>query len=304
MKAVLTIFPFNVSDIKLASLVPSIKSPHQDALHLERELSPEEISGRNAKNFHGHIFDQKDSRLISKLTNFASFSASSSKAAGLNLDSMSGWIYELRQPNALFRELCAQAQEADNPSSHQESGKKSERKDHKQRLENKYETGLSEYFITGFCTFVDAKMETWNEDNNAKTGFANVPVGKIATAASHGAAAPIADSLDVSVEAGKTETHGGSSDLWAPGERVFAVSYQRVKFRLFKRGNVDAASINGTTQWIMINQTRGVSSNDPQKADAIEISLEDLQEEADELEPAELDATDSMEFLEYVGEDE
>jgi hypothetical protein len=311
MKAVLTTFPFNVPDISLASLVPKIASPHQNALQLDRTLDLSEISDRRVNNFSDEIIDLKDSGFLTKLTDFVSFSSSSSQATGLKLDSLQGRVYQLKQPSALFQELCAQARQGDKAGLAQEgnghvASKAAEQKqtERQQRLEKKYQAGLSEYFITGYCTFLDANMEASQQDSIAKTGSVKMPIGEVANAASAGAAGPLADKLNIHVEGAKHESHSEYSNLWAPGERIFAVSYERVTFKLFKRGDVDSASINGTTRWIMINQTRGVSPDNPQDAAGIEVGLEDLDQEEDELEPVDLGMTHHLQFLKYVGEDE
>lgn len=310
MKAVFTAFPFNVSDIALASLVPKIASPHQNALQLDRTLDSSEISDRPVNNFSDEILDLEDSGFLTRLTKFVSFSSSSSQATGLKLESAQGRIYQLKQPSALFQELCAQTRQGDKAGVAQEvtehvatKATNQEQTERQQRLEKKYQAGLSEYFITGYCTLLDARMEALQQHSTAKTGSVKAPTGEIANAASAGAAGPLADKLNIHVEGAKHESHSEHSSLWAPGERIFAVSYERVKFKLFKRGDVDAASINGTTRWIMNNQTRGISPDDPQDAVGIEVGLENLDEEEDELEPASSGTTHHLQFLEYVGKD-
>jgi hypothetical protein len=54
----------------------------------------------------------------------------------------------------------------------------------------------------------------------------------------------------------------------------------------------------------MINQTRRVSSNDAYNSDGIEVSLEYLDEEEDELEPAKLGTKCGINFLVYIGDDQ
>jgi hypothetical protein len=307
MKAVIIRFPFNVSDIPLASLVPEIANPHQNALQLNRRLNESDLSVREVDNYQGQLFDSKHTFLRAKLTQFVSLFTSSWQADGLDLVSPKGKIYQLKQPNSVFQELCAQLQDDDQTTVSQDDGQRisaAEQKPsvQKQRLEKKYKAGLSEYFITGYCTFLNANMDTWDEQNDAKTGSAEVPVGKIVNGASQGAAGKLAEPLNASLEGGKEEGSSGRSSLLAPGERIFAVSYERVKFKLFKRGDMSAAVNNGTTQWIMINQTRGISPDDTHNAVSIELGLEDLNEEEDELEPVGLDPGCEVNFLAYVGD--
>ena len=102
--------PYNISDVRLGSLVPNRKRPNQDAFW-PASLAPlregQDYTWRNVENFEftGHAWQEGSAgaRLASLLT----FSGSSKKSRDKSLHSHEGRIYELKQPKTLFSHILA-----------------------------------------------------------------------------------------------------------------------------------------------------------------------------------------------------
>jgi len=196
-----TASPYTKDEITLGSLVPSKKTPNQDAIG-----SPDLVEGRdyskkldtNLENEITHGSNIGFDAILSQI-----FVGSAQRASGnlLRLVADQGNIYQLRQPKALFHQLRSQ-------------------KDIQEWLSDQYDAGESSFFITGYRTLVDAAQ--WERKSLKYEGFVQ-------------GSAPIASGVQLGVGTqamlrdGYTSTHG------FPGERIFAIQFRKVKLNTFRR---------------------------------------------------------------------
>ncbi|KAL1614546.1 hypothetical protein SLS56_012069 [Neofusicoccum ribis] len=266
MRAVFTTIPYNVADIHLASLVPNIANPHQDAITLNRGLKKPEISKRSVRDFSAYLSNQSNASFRNQITKLFSLAHEDNHVDGLKLEAVSGYVYELKSPIALFAELCTSMDEAE-----------------RVRLENTKRGGLSEYFVVGYFTFLDGAMQAWDKNRNANTASLDLPVSQAATAATGGAGAPLSNTLNISAQGGYATADTVLGALTTPGERIYAICYRRVTYKIFKKGDIDAASLKPGNSWVMINQKRGVHAEN-KAAVVISLELGDLDLYEDHLE--------------------
>ena len=139
-KYVLTNIPYTIDDIKLASLVPSIENPHQDALAAPRRLREGEDFGcRSQQDFKLLLnFNEKFFHRF-QMTRLSSFFGGRRHDDNVQLWCREGRVYELKQPKDLFVELCKYDAV-------------------RKWLLQTIDGGDDVYFVVGFCSFIDARM--------------------------------------------------------------------------------------------------------------------------------------------------
>lgn len=237
--------PYTLQDIQLASLVPNILNPHQDALHPPALVAGSDFSWRNQQDVHIWLANTEESLLATQLTRLISLSYSQGMNKTLRLSSCEGRIYELKQPKSLFRRLCSQ----DNV---------------KTWLQDGIEDGADSYFIIGFRTFFNAKLSQLSQDESQIFGHAHTPApigGKA-----------LSDMADVGLTGERNKESIGHEGFVVPGERVYAICYRKIRFRWFKVHDAKNAILERTNQWIMCSRNRAELDTD---SDIVEADLGD-----------------------------
>ncbi|KAK3166689.1 hypothetical protein OEA41_009814 [Lepraria neglecta] len=106
-RPILSNIPYNLDEVALASLVPNLKNPNQDALLTSQTLHKGvDFSIRNATNFHGNLASTDAKWLGLHLSRLILLLGQHAPDDSFHLGASEGRVYELKQPKARFRNLC------------------------------------------------------------------------------------------------------------------------------------------------------------------------------------------------------
>jgi hypothetical protein len=237
--------------IQLGSLVPDIRYPQQDAL-IAISADDSEYHVHIQQNFKGLLNESKDSIFKACLARLISVSYEAGKESNIELSSHEGRVYELKNPESLFKRLCSL-------------------KNVRGLMQDRIEAGRNIYFIVGFRTFFDASIQKHPKDSSQISGHAQIPVGDIAS----DAAIAVGDHLDVGVTGTPHRSRANTEALHAPGEQIYAFCYRKVAFKWFDHRGPDSAILKAGNSWVM---TSGNRDNNDENSEGVEASLEELDE--------------------------
>ncbi|KAI9674028.1 MAG: hypothetical protein M1829_003871 [Trizodia sp. TS-e1964] len=220
--------------VPLGTLIPAITQPHQDGLP-----SPPHLT-------------QGSDYLLSRLLQL---SADDESGSTHQFAAREAYLYALTKPRRVFVALCAPP-------------------DVRDYVREEVEAGARHlFFVTGYCTFVDARIEKEVGARGTMGVRVDVPVGDILLGP--GAAAGLAD---VVAGAGHSHEYEQVKRFTTPGERIYALSYRRVKFQWFSRGDIDKAELKESNCWIMTPDTKVDNDED---AEVVKADLEEVDGEAE-----------------------
>lgn len=221
---ILTSSPFLLSQVTLASFVPTISQPHQDAKR-PYGVQESDYSVQADTLFDGQMNTSSKTFFDVLATKFASFSAAHEKSSALKILSDSGKIYSLNNPDELFESIVFGP----------ETGPEMQR-----WLERCKVRRLAPQFITGYRTFIDASVSREDQRATDVSGSATVPVSST-----------LGDPLgiaDVEIRAGRHASNGVKTSVNAPGERIYAICYRKIKIKEFWGSNA-IPSLDHTNRW-------------------------------------------------------
>jgi hypothetical protein len=221
---ILTSSPFLPSQVTLASFVPNISQPHQDAKR-PYTVRDSDYSIQTDGLFAGQMDSSSKTFLDVLATKLASFSVAREKSNTLKLLAESGKIYTLNNPDDLFEAIVFGA----------ETGPEVRRWLERCRLRR-----LAPRFVTAYRTFTDATISREEQHGTDVAGGVTAPVS-----------ASLGDPLrlaDVEMRAGRHTSTGVSSSVETPGERIYAVCYRKIKIREVFGGGA-GPSLDQTNKW-------------------------------------------------------
>jgi len=231
---VLVNVPIPIASIRLGSLVPSFSAPTLDAI---APLAPtsDDLNIAPQTTYRSLVKVYGKTALRPHLA-FFGFEVSRDQDVDVIIEATKGMLYELKAPTAWFRRLCA----------NEEAQKWIEKRsmDHK-----------SIFFITGYRTFADARVGIDWKKGSKMGGDADVPLDAIATTA--GAGIPVSVGIDVGLERKVEKLRRIEEGYTAPGERIYAVQYRRVKVSWFGSRKVDQATLDEKIFWKDVLKHRG-----------------------------------------------
>jgi hypothetical protein len=236
-RIIFTTAPFEVDDVLLGSLVPDVRYPNQDALTLIKPLSEDKFSKREQKNFNGVLDSDKQKSFRAQLTKLLTFSVKTSQSENLTLEAVKGWIYELRQPKTLFKELC---------------GKNEVRT----WLREGLETQQDSYFVVGLRTFEHAAVGKGLKSAKGVDVSGSVPVGEVVKA---NTALDPGDAADVEVEVENTETKNAEESFETEDELVYAIEYRKI---IMKKRQPDTPILSTDNVWRYYSDNRVADGED------------------------------------------
>jgi hypothetical protein len=249
-KLILTDVPFTLEDIQLGSLIPNIRTPHQDALAARTAISGKDYTIRTHKNFKTLLNSEHALSFSAYLTKLLSIEHSPGSKVHLELSSKEGIIYEMSQPKKWFKDLCKLKEVQD-------------------WLQEGIDDGQDTFMITGFRTLRDAKLEQRGEASSQTKFQADVPVGEVM-----GGVAP-GDVAHVGFKGSHTskEEHEDTAEM--EGERIYALCYRKVRHSWHGRKSVDNAFLQSRNIWRAFSDTR----SDDEDGKFLEVDIEDIDEE-------------------------
>jgi hypothetical protein len=245
--------PYAKEDIPLAGLVPDKRYPHQDVLSVIQVKEGQDCSVRVDKAFSQRILVESKSSFKTIITRLFSASVDIETSDTFQVSSAEGRIYELRQPKALFGQLC-------------------NREEVQRWLEDNYIGGDEIYFIIGYRTLMNGKLG-YQDHRSASVFTRDHLVVKAADKID-----PIAESeLAVEVTAGHGHDSGSKGNFETLGERVYAICYRKVGFKFLK--GVGGAFLKSGNRWKPFFSVRG---SDPTVDEIVEADIEDDDESGDD----------------------
>ena len=246
---IFTISPFELGDVPLASLVPDVRYPNQDALTVLKTLPQDAYTKRPQADFSGQLSSDKRKPLRIQLTKLLSFSLHASNSDKINIKAQQGWIYELNQPKTLFKELCEQEQV-------------------RTWLREGLESQMKSYFVVGQRTFEDATVAVNQQTASTMGVGGSTFVKKLVQANS---SIDLGDSAEAKakVKFEKVDLEEGSFKVL--GERVYALEYREI---ILKKKTPDDPSLSKDNIWRFYSDVRAADGEEPAYED-YEITLSD-----------------------------
>ncbi|KAK6530434.1 hypothetical protein TWF694_003786 [Orbilia ellipsospora] len=210
-------------------------------------------------NFKTVLKEAAGTAIITKLTELISANSSFSKLKKIEVESLFNQTQTLQNTVSLFKTIC-QAPEA------------------REWIEDKAQT-CDIYMIVGFETVMNARVSLIDSETKEKGGEVGVSASAALLAAT-GVYIPGAEALDVS--AGGTVTKDGlvSSGFTAPGEMVYAVRYQKLKWGFLSSKSPENARL-GQAQWELVLRIRDAEDEDTEADDENDMIDIWLEEESD-----------------------
>jgi hypothetical protein len=255
-----------IADLPLASFVPNLQQPDQDA------FSPESVGripqqgkdytvrigtnlGRFMSSAKSTVFKAEASKLL-----FASFEKKISDTHWLEACKVR--CYTLKNPKQLFNELV-------------------KKEETREWLQSEIEYGTSEvYFIVGYYTAQEAKLHVEHQQSSQAAIGGRVPVGEIITAGGAALIAAVAN-MDVGGEVSHGSQQNQKVAVHTSDERILAFAHRKVGFRIFTRKKkVDTAKLEADNCWTLTSDNRG--GRGEQDDEVVELDFGDNDEAGDE----------------------
>jgi hypothetical protein len=250
-KLILTDVLFTLEDVRLGSLIPNIRNPHQDALAPITAIQGKDYTVRTQKNFKTLLSSEHKSSFTTYFTKLLSIEHDSASKEHLELSSKEGMIYEMNQPKKWFKDLCKLKEVQD-------------------WLQEGIDDGQDTFMIIGYRTLKDAKLEQRGEAASQTKFQADVPIGEAISAAASGGVA----NVGLKGNHASREEHEDTAEM--EGERIYALCYRRVKHSWHEQKSVNNAFLQSRNIWRTFSDTR---TDDDDDGKFLEVDIEDYDEE-------------------------
>ncbi|KAH7121611.1 hypothetical protein EDB81DRAFT_814140 [Dactylonectria macrodidyma] len=129
----------------------------------------------------------------------------------------------------------------------------------------KYRGRTRIYLVVALHVVQDASVSMDHSESSLARGKATVPVAE-AAAGVVARASTLSTVLDPQAEARHGHSHEHSASFFAPGERIIAVGYQEVRFRMFSSTTADAPTLAKKTVWKSFDTSRAAGVLDMMEA--------------------------------------
>jgi hypothetical protein len=242
----------SLESLQLASLVPNIRQPDQDALSC--------LPVEKGRDFL--VYEQENLGKFLEVTKSAEFKSNVSRILSAAFGTLEGDMhllgpcqvryYQLTKPKKLFKDLC-------------------KLKETREWLEEEIEAGTRVlYYIVGYYTAINAKTNRMTQQSSQASFNVQVPVGDIVSGGATSLAAGIVN-LDLGASVGTGSGHTTEDAARIKGERIFAFSYRKVTFSFFAlRDKASTAKLKPDNCWSLTSDNRG---DDEEDAEGVEVQL-------------------------------
>jgi hypothetical protein len=230
---ILTSSPFVLGQIALASFIPNIRQPHQDAKR-PYAAKASDYSVQPDDDFEGLINTSSKSFLNIFATKFAAVSFQHDKSSMLHVTAQKGNIYSLNNPNNLFDEIVFG----------KETGGEMQRWfEHCKR----YKT--EPRFVVAYRTFIDAQVSSDQHSTTDISGKATAPIST--------AQGDLSGTADVEIQAGRQTNTDAKGDMKTPGERIYGICYRKINISCHEGKSMPL--LEQTNKWKPFAAARGES---------------------------------------------
>lgn len=223
--------PYLLSQVTLASFVPDVSQPHQDAKR-PCKVSESEYSIQPDEDLQSLVTTKSGSLLEIIATKFAGLLIRREKGNDFRIEAEEGRIYSLDSPADLFSAIIGSEEHGDKV---------------KRWLEEWKINGLVPRFVVGYRTFVNGRLAL-GQSKSRNTG-ANV-------------GAPISTALgdpmglaDSGFQVANNREKNARINMGAPGERIYAIQYRKIKVSFVK--GVVKATLDRKNKWEPFAGMRG-----------------------------------------------
>ena len=211
---IFTKVPYNLTDIPLASLVPNIKAPHQDALRGKMAIKKSDYSKRRQDGIRGFLDSCQSSLIKAQLTRLMQVVFGKGSSDELFVQANVGFVYELHDPKIVFGKLCQDI-------------------DVQEWLTDGYASSGQSYLVTGWRTFAHARTVLAMEDRKHKGLKADFPVKEVVK---ENTGVDLGDVADVSMEVEKGALTVQEEDFTVARESIYCIQYRKIKVDKKKPG--------------------------------------------------------------------
>ena len=242
-----------VKEVRLGGLVCELLSPQTNAFASTLPPEAEDVYVDENEDFGTTLASSRDDAFRANLTRLLKTENKISNEESVHLSSAKSRTLELRQPRKVFTQLCT-LREA------------------REWLESGVREGDKSYLVIGYRTVSDATFETKLSSTVRLSGDATVPVSTIASGGAD--VLGLGSTLDVGVGADHSRNQTDAVSFRAPGEKIWAIRYQKISFKLFKSKSTDTAYLE-KPRWVMLSQNRASAGEEEE----IEVDLDDLEDD-------------------------
>ncbi|KAI9826048.1 MAG: hypothetical protein M1832_000497 [Thelocarpon impressellum] len=243
-----------VEEVRLGGLVSELLSPQTNAFSSTLPLESENVYIDENEDFGTTLARSRDDAFRSSLTRLLNTMVKAGAEESVQLSSAKSRNLELRQPRKVFTELCAL------PAA-------------REWLESGVREGEKSYLVIGYRTVSNATFTAKSSSQVQLSGDVTVPVSTIATGGAD--VLGLGSALDVSVGADHGRSHTNEIFFRASGEKIWAIRYQKVSFKLFKHRSAETAYLE-KPRWVMLTENRASAGEEKEE---VELDLEDLEED-------------------------
>ena len=243
-----------VEEVPLGGLVSDLVSPQTNAYTTMLPAEAKNFSSDVAEDFGTTVASSRDDALRTNLTKLLKASSRLGAEESVQLSSAKCRSLELRQPRKTFAELCALPEA-------------------RQWLELGVKEGDKSYLVVGYRTVLDATFESKASSTVQLSSDVTVPVSTIATGGAD--VLGVGAALDVGVGADHGRSKSDAVSFRSPGEKIWAIRYQKISFKPFKHRTTDTAYLE-KPRWVMLTENRASATEEPEE---VEADLDDLEED-------------------------
>ncbi|KAI9681367.1 MAG: hypothetical protein M1817_002650 [Caeruleum heppii] len=269
-----------VEEVRLGGLVCDLLSPQTNAFTDQLPAESSNVYVDENKDFGTRLAQSSDDGFSSNLTKLFKTMTKVENEESIQLSSASVKNSELRQPRKVFTELCTF------PAA-------------REYLETGVREGEKSYLVIGFRTVSDATFAAKSSSTLKLSGKVTVPVSTIATGGAD--VLGLGAALDVGVGADRGRSNSDTVAFKAPGEKIWAIRYQKVSFKLFKKRSTETAYLD-KPRWVMLPANRAAAMGEEEEVEADLDDLEDDDVEENNLTESKLEQDGSSEAYLVPGE--
>lgn len=251
-----SLLPFGV--VKVPSLICSLENPHVDNFSsVDPVTSDGKVFRTSIQALKGLLSDTSSLQFGAALTKLLNIDLTPhDDASRISVESKAVGRYEVLQQKTMFAELCKLPQA-------------------REWIEEGIKDGQASYMLVGAMTVFDAKVIQEGSSEHQYGGSVTIPITEIAE---HGI--DVLDGmLDPTFSAKWTGGDTEKLSYSASGEMVWAISFRRIKFKMFRKKRVDTAYLEKTIHWTPLVKQRSSFAKEEAEALSLEVSLEPSLEE-------------------------
>jgi hypothetical protein len=243
-----------IEEIRLGGLVSELLSPQTNAYTDNLPAESKNVYIDENENFGVTLAQSSNDAFRASLTKLLKTMSKVGDEESVQLSSAKSRSLELRQPRKAFTQLCTSPEA-------------------REWLEAGVREGAKSYLVIGYRTVLDATFAAKSSSTLQLSADVTVPVSTIATGGAD--VLGLGAALDVGVGADHSRNHNDTISFRAKGEKVFAIRYQKISFRLFKQKSMENAYLE-KPRWVMLPENRAAATGEEEE---VELDLDDLEDD-------------------------